>query len=295
MKKVEKVLAFDMGGTKIASAFVEVDGSGYKLSGYKRNPTPKKQADIIDIFVELIGEYRSEYDFDRIGIAIAGQINKEGDTIIYTPNIAMARNFKLGKTIEQKTGFPVSLRNDVRCFAFGEDRFGKFKGHENAVYIAVGTGLGGAIKINGEFFFGKDNIAGEFGHMIIEVGGEQCHCGRKGCWERYVAGPGVEKLYEKAYGREKCAKDIVYNAVRGVEKDRAIMLKASYYFAVGFSNVVNVLDPEIAIIGGSMVKEKKLLRLAMPLIKKEVLPSAKKVKVFNASLGDKAFLLGAAL
>ena len=294
MKK-EKVLAFDMGGTKIASAVVEISGSDYRLLDYKRSETPKSLEEIIARILELAEFYRGKHNFKKIGFAVAGQVNEKGDTIICAPNIAALDNFALGKTIAKKTGLEISLKNDVRAFALGEDQFGKYKGYDNAVFIAVGTGVGGAIKINGKFYFGKDNIAGEFVHTVIESGGEQCKCGRKGCWERYVAGPGVEKMYEKTYGEKKGAKDIVFDAVRGEEKSRAIMEKANHYFAVGLGNIVNVLNPEIVIIGGSMFKEKRLLRLAMPFVKDEVLPSARKVKVVNSSLGDDAFLLGAAV
>lgn len=291
----ERVLAFDMGGTKIASAVIEISGDDFEIFDYQKNETPQSRGEIIAKILELVKFYQGKYTFKKIGFAVAGQINAQGDTVICSPNIAVLNNFALGKVIAKKTGLKISLKNDVRAFALGEDQFGKYKGYDNAVFIAVGTGVGGAIKINGKFYFGGDNIAGEFGHMVIEVGGEQCKCGRKGCWERYIAGPGVEKMYEETYGEKKGAKDIVFDAVRGEEKSRAIMEKASFYFAVGLGNVVNIFNPEIAIIGGSMVKEKRLLSLAMPFIKQEVLPSARKVKVVNSSLGDEAFLLGAAM
>lgn len=293
--KNTKVLVFDMGGTKIASALAEINGSDYQILDYKKNKTPASREEIVSKILELVDFYKGKYSFKNIGFAIAGQIDEKGETIICAPNIPTLNGFKLGEIIARKTGLRVRLKNDVRCFALGEERFGKYRGYDNAIFIAVGTGLGGAIKMDGKFYFGKDNIAGEFGHMVIAVDGEKCNCGRRGCWERYVAGPGVEKMYEKTYGEKKGAKDIVYDAVRGEEKSKAIMEKASAYFAVGFSNIVNILNPEIAVIGGSMVKEKRLLRLAMPFIKKEVLPSARKVKAVNSSLGDYAFLLGAAV
>lgn len=293
--KSKKVLAFDMGGTKISSAVVDLIGSDYKILDYKRSETPSSRKEIVDKIFELYEFYKSNYSFAKIGFAVAGQVNEKGDTVVSSPNIPELNNFALGKTIAKKTGLPSVLKNDVRAFASGEDLFGKYKGYDNAVFIAIGTGVGGAIKINGKFYFGKDNIAGEFGHMVIVAGGEKCKCGREGCWERYVAGPGVEKMYEKKYGEKKGAKDIVFDAVRGEEKSRMIMEQASSYFAIGFANVVNMLNPEIAVIGGSMVKEKRLLKMAMPFIRDEVLPSARKVKVVNSSLGDDAFLLGAAV
>jgi predicted NBD/HSP70 family sugar kinase len=151
------------------------------------------------------------------------------------------------------------------------------------------------VKIGGKFYFGNDNIAGEFGHMVIEVGGKKCACGRCGCWERYFSGPAIEEMYAEAYDDKKAAKDIVSGALKGDEKDKKIMLEAGIYFAAGFSNLVNILNPEIAILGGSVFKGKGLLKFIMPSIQKEVLPSARKTKIVNSSLGDKAFLLGAAV
>ncbi|MFA7169471.1 MAG: ROK family protein [Candidatus Paceibacterota bacterium] len=293
--KSSRTLAFDIGGTKIASALVEIGGGDYKILDYKKDETPRDAKEVVAKILLLADFYKGKYDFKKIGLAMAGQINAAGDTIISSPNIAGFSNFRLGKMVGAKTSCEVSIKNDVHCFALGEDRFGKYQGYDNAIFLAVGTGVGGAIKTNGKFYFGKDNIAGEFGHMVIEKDGEKCKCGRKGCWERYVAGPGVEKMYEEMCGEKKGAKDIVYDAVRGEEKDQAVMLRASSYFAIGLANIVNVLNPEIVIIGGSMVKEKKLLKFAMPFIKNEVLPSARKMKVVNSSLGDDAFLLGAVI
>lgn len=294
MKK-ERVLSFDMGGTKIASAVVGISGDDFEIFDYQKNETPQSRGEIIAKILELVKFYQGKYTFKKIGFAVAGQINAQGDTVICSPNIAVLNNFALGKVIAKKTGLEVSLKNDVRAFAYGEDRFGKYKGYDNAVFIAVGTGVGGAIKINGKFYFGKDNIAGEFGHMVVAVDGEQCKCGRRGCWERYVAGPAIEEMYEKKYGEKRVSKDIVLGAVRGGEKDKKIMLEAGAYFAVGLSNLINILNPEIAILGGSVFKEKGLLKFMTASIQKEVLPSARKTKIVNSSLGDDAFLLGVAV
>lgn len=296
MKKgQDRVLAFDMGGTKIASAVVELCGSDYRILDYRKSETPQQRQEIIAKLLELVAAYQQEHVFSRIGLAVAGQVNPAGDTIISSPNLLELNGCKLGRIIESKTGFGTSLKNDVRCFALGEDRFGKYAGHDSAVFLAVGTGVGGAIKLNGQFYSGGDNIAGEFGHMVIVQDGEICGCGRRGCFERYVGGPAVERMYRKEYGEEKNAKDIVHDAVRGDTRSRAIMERASSYFAIGLANIVNVLDPQIVVVGGSMVKEKRLLPLALPLIRSEVLLPARRIKIVNSSLGDDAFLLGAAV
>lgn len=294
MKK-ENFLAFDIGGTKIASALVMAEGDRYEIIGYRKSPTPMDRQGLVRMILEDAASYRKQHKFSKIGLAMAGQIDAAGEKIVCAPNIPALNDFSLGKMLAQKTKSRIILKNDVRAFALGEDRFGRYRGYDNAVFIAVGTGLGGAIKIAGKFYFGKDNIAGEFGHTVIVADGVKCKCGRRGCWEQYVAGPGVERIYEEMFQEKRGAKDIVEAAVRGEERPRQAMEKASHYFAIGLSNVVNAIDPEVAVIGGSMLKERRLLNLALPFIRQEVLPSAKKLKVVNSSLGDDAFLLGAGL
>lgn len=293
--KRETVLAFDIGGTKTASALVEIRGEGYEVIGYKKDSTPLDRPGLVGKILEEAESRKKDAGISRLAIAVAGQIDMKGERVVYSPNIPELGNFALGKAVAKKTGLPVALLNDVRAFAYGEDRFGRHGGYDNMLFIAPGTGIGGAAKINGQFYFGKDNIAGEFGHMVIVKDGKDCPCGRRGCWERYFSGPAIEEMYEKRHHRKKSSRDIVKGALSGNVDDRRLLLEAGTYFATGFSNLVNVFDPEIVILGGSVFKEKGLLRFLAPTLRSEVLPSARKVKVVNSSLGDEAFLLGAAI
>jgi glucokinase len=294
MKK-ETVLAFDIGGTKTASALVEVWEGGYEIIGYKREETPASRQQLFDKLLKEAASRQQSGKFSRIGIAVAGQVDKKGEKIVLAPNLRELDGFFLGRMLAKKTGLPVILMNDVRAFAYGEDGFGRYKGCDNAIFLAVGTGIGGALKIGGKFYFGSDNIAGELGHMVIAKGGKACNCGRQGCWERYFSGPAIEEMYAEMYQRQKAAKDIVKGALSGNVDDRRLLLEAGTYFIAGFSNLVNIFNPEIVVLGGSVFKEKGLLKFLMPSLKGEVLPSARKVKVVNSSLGDEAFLLGAAI
>lgn len=290
-----KTLVFDIGGTKIASAVVEINAGDYVILDYQKAETPGDAAGTVSMILQLCDFYEKKYKFRKIGIAIAGQVDEEKGEVVYAPNIQGFRGFRLGKKISSKTGCAVSVRNDVRCFALGEDRFGRYAGKDNAIFLAVGTGIGGAIKSGGIFQFGSRGIAGEFGHMVVERDGELCACGRKGCWERYVSGPGIERMYLESFGREKKAKEIFSDAIGGSSDDAAVVEKVVSYFAAGLSNLINILNPEIVVVGGSMSKDGKLLKEASPIVKSEVLPSARKVKIVHSSLGDDAFLLGAAL
>lgn len=295
MAKIKRSLAFDIGGTKIASAFVEISGKEYKILDYKKDETPKSEKEILEKILKEINWYSEKYKFKDVGVSVAGQVNRDGDILVCAPNLALPKNFKLAKILEKKVGMKISLKNDVKSFAEGEDFFGKFQGFENAIFISIGTGVGGAIKVNGKFYQGAHNIAGEFGHMAIVFDGELCACGRRGCFEKYISGSGLEKIFENNFGKKKNAKEILSDGVRGELDDMQAISEVSYFLAVGISNLVNVLDPEVVIVGGSMVKTRELLKLAVPLVKEQVLPSAKKVKIVTSSLGDKAYLLGAVL
>lgn len=293
--KREKVLSFDIGGTKTASAIVTISGKGYEISDYKKDVTPQDRAELVEKIADELRSYGKENKFSRIGLAVAGQVDLKGEKIVRSPNIPYLDGFSLGREIAKRTGLEVVVRNDVRAFALGEDRFGASYAVDNALYIAPGTGIGGAIKVDGQFYFGHDNIAGEIGHMVIVKDGKPCTCGRRGCWERYFSGPAIEESYEKAYGHKKAAKDIVYDALHGQAEDGKVMMEMGGYFAAGLSNLINIFNPDIIVLGGSVFKEKGLLKLIAPAIREEVLPSARKTRIVNSSLGDKAFLLGAAL
>lgn len=295
MARIKRVLAFDVGGTKIGSAVVELASDGYEILDYEKSETPQDKEELIALLLELVRIYRGSHKFDRIGIAFAGQINFAGDTVLSAPNLNALGGCKLGKLIARKTGLEVVMKNDVRAFACGEDAFGKFRGRENAVFMTLGTGIGGAIKLGGKFQSGHDNIAGEFGHMAVEADGVLCGCGRRGCWEKYVGGSALVRMYEDACGENKNAQDILAAAAAGSVKDKEIVLCASSYLAAGLVTLVNVLNPEVIVIGGSMIKGKLLLDLALPLVRKEALLPGRKTKIVASSLGDKAALLGAAI
>jgi predicted NBD/HSP70 family sugar kinase len=295
MSKGKSVLAFDIGGTKIASALVGYTAGGYELRDYRKGETPQGRAALVARILEAAEDYGRKYQFDKIGIALAGQINLAGETVMGAPNIPALAGCKLGKMVATKTGCQVRLQNDVRAFARGEDAYGRYRESRDALFLTVGTGIGGAIKIGGKFYDGHDNIAGEFGHMAVESEGEKCGCGRCGCWERYVAGRAVEEAYRKAYGEEKKAQEIFSAAAKGSTRELSIVQRAAAHFAAGLITLINVLNPEVIVLGGSMMRDGLLLKLALPIVRREALGAGRKTKIVRSTLRDEAALLGAAL
>ena len=193
--KNKKILSFDIGGTKIASGIVEFNKNNYKIFDYQKNATPKNKDGVIQKLIELINYYRKNNSFDKIGISFAGQVDYEKDVIIFAPNTKGWKNTNLKKIIKEKTGVDTEIDNDVKCFALGENKFGKVKKYKNAVYLTIGTSIGGAIEIDGKLYRGANNIAGEFGHTAIVGNGKKCVCGNIGCLRKYVSGKAIEELY----------------------------------------------------------------------------------------------------
>lgn len=293
--KIKKILTFDIGGTKISSGLVKLAKNSYEIYDYQKTETPQGKDNVINKIIEIAINYERDEGFEKVGMAIAGQIDYVKGIVKYAPNIKGFKNVNLKKIIKDKIGKNVEIDNDVKCFSLAENKYGKTKRYKNAVYLTIGTGIGGAIEINDKLYRGANNIAGEFGHMIIAAGGKKCGCGNSGCWERYVSGKAIEVMYYELTGRKKKTKDIAFDSMKNISPDREIIKKASLYLAIGLINIVNTINPEIIVIGGSIVKGKEILDLAISEMKRRTLIPAKKTKIVRTDLQDDAFLVGAAL
>jgi len=291
----KNILAIDIGGTKIASGIVSFRKGGFDVSNYQKIKTPRNKKETIKKLLEITASYKNGGGFDGVGIATLGRVNRERGVVINAGNLKGWQNVNLKKIIGRTAKKEVRVDNDAKCFALAESEFGKSKKYKNAVYLAIGTGLGGAIKIDGKLYRGEKNIAGEFGHMVIVNGGEKCACGNRGCWQQYVSGKAIEKLYYKFYSKRKNARDIALDSERGSSKDKKIIKKTASYLAAGFINIANTINPEIIVVGGSVVKQKEILDFAVEEVKRKALIPARKTKIARSCLGEQAILIGAAI
>ncbi|NOQ67850.1 ROK family protein [Patescibacteria group bacterium] len=293
--KSNRVLAFDIGGTKIASGIIEFNKNSYKIFDYQKNITPKDKDGVIQKLIELIVYYQKDNGFDKVGISFAGQVDSQNGIVVFAPSIKGWNNNNLKKIIKEKTGISVEIDNDVKCFALGENKFRQAKKYKNAVYLTIGTSIGGAIEIDGKLYRGANNIAGEFGHLVLVYGGKKGNCGSRGCWGSYVSGGAIEKLYYKLYGKRKKAKEMAFDSMKRIKRDQKVIKEISSYLSAGLVSIINTINPEIIVIGGSVVKQKEILDLAKKDALKKVLIPARKTKIVRSDLGDEAMLVGAAL
>ncbi|MEA1937020.1 MAG: ROK family protein [Patescibacteria group bacterium] len=291
----KNILAFDIGGTKISSGVVSFGKSDFKILDRQKIKTPKNKDGVIRKLIELINYYQENNNFQKIGISFPGQVDAQNGVAVFAPSIKGWKNDNLKKIIKEKTGVNAEIGNDARCFALGENSFGRKKKYKNVVYLAIGTGIGGAIEINGKLYNGANNTAGEFGHLVIMSNGKKCGCGNRGCWEQYASGNAIEKLYFELYNKKKKAKEIALDSIKGIKRDQKVIKEISGYLSAGLASIINTINPEIIVIGGSVTKQKEILDLARKDVLKKVLIPARKTKIVRSGLGSRAMLVGAAL
>ena len=147
MKNNKRVLAFDIGGTKIASGIIEFSKDNYQIFDYQKNATPKNKDGVIQKLIELINYYQENNKFNKIGISFAGQVDNEKDVVIFAPNIKGWKNTNLKKIIKEKTGIDAEIDNDVKCFALGEMKFGQAKKYWNDFYFPFYRCIAGTIAL----------------------------------------------------------------------------------------------------------------------------------------------------
>jgi glucokinase len=246
-----------------------------------------------------------------IGLAAPGILDREAGIVISTPNLGF-ENIPLRSYLEEETGLPVCLDNDVNAGTFGEFIKGAGRGCRNLMGVFLGTGIGGGIIINGQMYRGANGNAGEVGHMILQTDGPLCGCGQRGCLESLASrlslakdavalastgkAPALLNLAGTDIGAYKSG--IFAKALKKrdpVTKD--LIKRGAFYLGIGLSNCVNLLNPEAIILGGGLVE-----KLGAPFIKQTVkslrdhsLPGLiEDVKIMAAELGDDAALVGSA-
>ena len=178
-------IGIDVGGTKVAAGVVDHGGSIVeKLKRATPSGSPELTAKVIG---ETVTELAGRHKVDAVGIGAAGFIDVAGSGVLFAPNLAW-RNEPLQQRVEDYAGLPVVVENDANAAAWAETMLGAARGHEHVMLVAIGTGIGAGIVINGQLYRGRWGIAGEPGHYRVVPEGRLCGCGNRGCWEQYASG-----------------------------------------------------------------------------------------------------------
>jgi glucokinase len=178
-------IGIDVGGTKVAAGVVDTSGRIVeKLKRATPAVSPERTAQVI---AETVIELANCHPVEAVGIGAAGFVDAVHSGILFAPNLAW-RNEPLQRQVEERTGLPVVVENDANAAAWAETMLGAARGHEHVILVAVGTGIGAGIVINGEVYRGRWGMAGEPGHYRVVPDGRLCGCGNRGCWEQYASG-----------------------------------------------------------------------------------------------------------
>ena len=289
------ILSFDIGGTKIACGLVRKN----KIFHYQKilwdKPLTKEK--FLKKIIEIILRFKiKDLRLKAIALGVAGQVNFREGSVILSPNISEKREkIFLKKILEKKFRFPVFIDNDANCFTLGETFFGKGKGGDFIVGLTIGSGIGGGIVIDKKIIRGKDGFASEFGHMLLEIGGKKCVCGKRGCFEAYASGRAMEELYFELTGKKKTTFEIEKEFVQKNQEAIFAVNETGRWLAIGIANIINLLNPDLIVLAGGMINFKEFIEIALKNIKPWLLVKEIKTKVLVSDLNEKAILLGASL
>jgi ROK family protein len=247
-------------------------------------------------------------DVQSVGVGVPGPV-LNSRVVKFWANFPWKNGVDLALEFEKNLGKPVKADNDVNVITLGEMWKGSAQGYKNVLGLAIGTGIGGGIIVDGKLVSGENGAGGEVGHIKVERDGKLCGCGQKGCWEAYASATGLIReaqsrlavnktngLYEQVIGRDLEAKDIFDVAKEGDAFALDLVDYEADYIALGIGNLLNVLDPEIVVVGGGVSLAGDILfDKVKERLKKYAFPSTtENLKIVAASLGNDAGILGAA-
>lgn len=294
-----------MGGTAIKSALL-VDGD---VAGSDNATTPRGGPE--QVVQEIVALYRRWAPLDALGVAVPAVVDPVAGVVSVAPNLpGNWAGFALGPALEARMGQHVVLANDARCFALGELRLGSARGCRDVIFVTLGTGVGGAVAVEGDIYLGSNGLAGELGHQTIDPEGMVCGCGNRGCVETVASGSavvaatvrglrqGVPSVLRATWqeGRNYLsAADVAMAAVEGDIFAAEVMARAAHGLGIGLANLSVVLAPERIVIGGGLGQALGVLLKPLEAVLAEHLHLWPPCPVVGSALGLLAGAVGAAL
>ena len=300
-------IGLDLGGTNLKYAVGDENGNIIikKIRPSLAQESQKKVFDnIFNAITELIQETAAE--IKGIGFGTPGSVDfKKGQLIAGTPNIKNWTDAPIKKTIEEKFNIPVWVDNDANIMTLAEVRIGAAKGYSHVVCFTIGTGIGGGIIIDNQLYRGANFAAAEVGHTIVEKGGKPCKCGNLGCLEAYTSAPAMINRYRRKlkriglmFNEEQLTTEFIFQKAKFAE-DFAIetINETCDYLGTGIASVVNVINPQIVVIGGGVADagEQFIKKVETVVQQNAMKPNSQNLKVVKAQLGNDAGVAGAIL
>lgn len=266
------VIGVDLGGTKIEIGLISPEN---RVTARVRIPThpalgPQSVVDRIAKEVETLSASRpAGAHIAALGLCSPGPVDNAAGTLLDPPNLGGLHYAPFQQMLSTRLGIPVEIDHDAKAACLGEYHYGAGRGERSMTYIITGTGVGSATILNGEMLRGQNNTAGEIGHAPLDRNGDLCSCGSRGCFETFMAGPWLARHYQKkmqaahsgaaANAAEMSAVDVVDLALAGDELARQVMEEAGSALGAAVATLAMVLDVDLFVVGGSVVKAGDLL------------------------------------
>jgi glucokinase len=309
--KPEFVFAADLGGTHLRVATVDQNG---KIYCRQMQPTPQaeKPNEIVRALIDAVHECARKTEaqggvLSAVSVVVPGTVNVAEGVVVKAPNVPCLDGFRLAAALESELEWPVILENDANAAAIGEMWRGAGQGYCTLICVTLGTGVGGGIILDGKLWRGADGSAGEIGHIGVDpFAGVPCTCGSRGCLEVYASATAIVRMTREARPRypnsilhntEDLTSAKIYQAgTEGDELAIEVFRRMGVYLGIGLASLVNVLNPEIVVIGGGLSNGWELFEKHMhqQVIERAFPIPARRVKIVRAQCDDDAGLLGAA-
>jgi glucokinase len=305
------VVGVDLGGTKIAAAFVEPEGRRVGASVRRRHGNGGPDS-VVSEMAEIVREVAAAagQTVHRVGVGAAAQVDSRSGVVHHAPNLRW-RDVPLGKMLSQELGVPVSVVNDARAATIAEWRFGAGRGVDDVLVVSLGTGVGGSVVIGGTVPNGADGAIGEIGHTVLFAGGRKCTCPGRGCLEAYASGwaiaerareavrsdpAGGRKLVERSGGEDRVSAESVGDLARlGDPLSKRLFDETLSYLGSGIAGVVNAFNPRrVILVGGLAAGWPEVVGSIEATIRSHCQPPASQATVHPGLLGEDAVLTGAA-
>jgi len=291
----------DMGGTKIEGVILK-SASNPKVLFRDRLATEAEKGyeHILAQVGKVVGMMKTHAGMEpsRIGFSTPGTLDPKLGTMKNCNSVAM-NGQPMKSDLEKLLGLKIEIANDANCFALAEARLGvvkeQFPNAKVVFGVILGTGVGGGIVVDGKPIMGLQGIGGEWGHNFLDESGGPCYCGKSGCVEKVIAGPALEKYYFNETGNKKPLKDIVALAESKVDPTaQKTMMRLVEFYGKALSVVINILDPDVIVIGGGVGNIDLLYDRGIDSLRKYVFNNRLDTPVVRPLLGDSAGVFGAA-
>jgi glucokinase len=305
------VIGVDLGGTKLLAGVVDSDlNVHHRVFRHAREGKGTEQ--LLDALVGAVEEAREAAggEVRAVGFGIPSLVDARSGVASTTVHLPL-RNIPFRDVMAERLGVPVAVDNDANAAMVAEHRRGAAAGARTAALLTLGTGIGGGIVVDGQLVHGAAGGAGEWGHMVIDVNGPLCTCGNRGCLEMLVSGTALgreamrvaQELPDSGFGRAlEAGREISGMLATELAHDgdpvaRDVVASVGRYLGVGISNIVNVLNPEIVVVGGGVIAAGDLLlEPARKVVAERALaPSRDQVQIVSARFGDASGMIGAAI